>query len=53
MVWANYTWGSPWHGDPKQNGAAVALLVFIHTNSSPALGHTLSCPAQILSSLAL
>src|SRR6187402_595881 len=19
MVWANYTWGSPWHGDPKQN----------------------------------
>ncbi|HEX6224477.1 MAG TPA: cytochrome c biogenesis protein CcsA, partial [Chryseolinea sp.] len=22
MLWANYTWGSPWHGDPKQNGAA-------------------------------
>src|SRR5688572_20775564 len=21
MLWANYTWGSPWHGDPKQNGA--------------------------------
>src|SRR5687768_3539440 len=19
MLWANYTWGSPWHGDPKQN----------------------------------
>ncbi|MCE2997590.1 MAG: cytochrome c biogenesis protein, partial [Flammeovirgaceae bacterium] len=19
MIWANYTWGSPWHGDPKQN----------------------------------
>lgn len=28
MIWANYTWGSPWHGDPKQNGAAVALLVY-------------------------
>jgi heme exporter protein C len=29
MLWANYTWGSPWHGDPKQNGAAVALLVYL------------------------
>src|SRR5688572_4485812 len=29
MLWANYTWGSPWHGDPKQNGAAVALLVYM------------------------
>ena len=29
MLWANYTWGSPWHGDPKQNGAAIALLVYI------------------------
>lgn len=29
MFWANYTWGSPWHGDPKQNGAAVALLVYL------------------------
>lgn len=28
MVWANYTWGSPWHGDPKQNGAAIACLVY-------------------------
>jgi heme exporter protein C len=28
MLWANYTWGSPWHGDPKQNGAAIALLVY-------------------------
>lgn len=28
MVWANYTWGSPWHGDPKQNLAAIALLVY-------------------------
>ncbi|MEP2670019.1 MAG: cytochrome c biogenesis protein CcsA [Cyclobacteriaceae bacterium] len=29
MVWANYTWGSPWHGDPKQNAAAIALLVYL------------------------
>jgi heme exporter protein C len=29
MVWANYTWGSPWHGDPKQNGAAISLLVYM------------------------
>jgi heme exporter protein C len=29
MVWANYAWGSPWHGDPKQNGAAIALLVYM------------------------
>jgi heme exporter protein C len=28
MVWANYSWGSPWHGDPKQNGAAITLLVY-------------------------
>lgn len=29
MIWANYTWGSPWHGDPKQNGAAIAVLVYL------------------------
>lgn len=29
MIWANYTWGSPWHGDPKQNGAAISLLVYL------------------------
>lgn len=29
MLWANYTWGSPWHGDPKQNAAAIALLVYL------------------------
>src|SRR5882762_4051124 len=28
MIWANYTWGSPWSGDPKQNGAAIALLIY-------------------------
>jgi heme exporter protein C len=29
MLWANYAWGSPWHGDPKQNGAAIAMLVYL------------------------
>lgn len=29
MIWANYTWGSFWHGDPKQKGAAIALLVYL------------------------
>ena len=29
MIWANYTWGSPWSGDPKQNGAAVATLIYL------------------------
>ena len=29
MIWANYTWGSPWHGDPKQNCAAIASLIYV------------------------
>ena len=29
MIWANYAWGTPWHGDPKQTGAAIALLVYL------------------------
>lgn len=28
MIWANFTWGSPWSGDPKQNGSAIALLIY-------------------------
>lgn len=27
-LWANYQWGKPWSGDPKQNGAAIALLIY-------------------------
>lgn len=27
-IWANYTWGSPWNNDPKQIGAAIALLIY-------------------------
>ena len=27
-IWANYQWGSPWVGDPKQNGAAIAILIY-------------------------
>ncbi|MFY7899581.1 MAG: cytochrome c biogenesis protein CcsA [Chitinophagaceae bacterium] len=28
-IWANYQWGQPWSGDPKQNGAAVAMLIYL------------------------
>lgn len=39
MLWANYTWGSPWHGDVKQNMAAICLLIyaayFVLRNSLP------------------
>lgn len=28
-VWANYTWGAPWNNDPKQLGAAIALLIYL------------------------
>jgi heme exporter protein C len=29
MIWANFTWGEPWSNDPKQNSAAIALLVYL------------------------
>ena len=29
MLWANYTWGSPWSGDPKQNATAVSILIYL------------------------
>ncbi|MFT5511902.1 MAG: heme exporter protein C [Bacteroidia bacterium] len=29
MFWANYTWGTPWTNDPKLNGAAVGVLMYI------------------------
>lgn len=28
-IWANYQWGEPWSGDPKQNGAAIATLIYL------------------------
>ncbi len=27
-LWARFTWGEFWSSDPKQNGAAVALLIY-------------------------
>ena len=27
-IWANYQWGKPWSGDAKQNGAAIAILIY-------------------------
>jgi heme exporter protein C len=29
MVWAQYTWGAWWSGDPKQNSSAIALLIYL------------------------
>ena len=29
MVWAQFTWGSWWSGDPKQNASAVALMIYL------------------------
>lgn len=28
MVWAQFTWGEWWSGDPKQNAAAIGLLIY-------------------------
>ena len=28
MLWAKFTWGAYWSGDPKQNSAAIALLIY-------------------------
>ena len=29
MIWANFTWGSPWTKDPKLNGAAIGLVIYL------------------------
>ena len=29
MMWANYTWGSPWPNDVKLHGAAVAVIIYL------------------------
>lgn len=29
MLWAQFTWGEWWSGDPKQNGAAIGLLIYM------------------------
>lgn len=29
MMWATYTWGEPWPNDPKLNGAAVGVMIYI------------------------
>jgi heme exporter protein C len=38
-IWANYTWGEFWSNDPKQLGAAIAVLIyaayFVLRNSIP------------------
>ena len=29
MMWATYTWGEPWPNDPKLNGAAIGILIYL------------------------
>ncbi len=29
MIWAKFTWGAFWVNDPKLNGAAVGMLVYL------------------------
>ncbi|MDO9512577.1 MAG: cytochrome c biogenesis protein CcsA [Bacteroidales bacterium] len=29
MIWANFTWGTPWTNDPQLNGAAVSILIYL------------------------
>jgi heme exporter protein C len=29
MLWAKYTWGVPWHNDPKQIYSAISLLIYL------------------------
>ena len=29
MIWATFTWGTPWVKDPKLNGAAVGLIIYL------------------------
>ena len=28
MLWAKYTWGSPWSNDPKELSAAICMLIY-------------------------
>jgi len=28
MLWARFTWGDYWSGDPKQNASAIGLLMY-------------------------
>lgn len=28
-IWANYTWGAPWNGDPQQTMAAISILIYV------------------------
>jgi heme exporter protein C len=29
MLWAQFTWGKYWSGDPKQNGTAIGMLIYL------------------------
>ena len=29
MLWAKFTWGDYWNGDPKQNASAIGMLIYL------------------------
>lgn len=29
MIWAKFTWGDWWSGDPKQNATAIGMLIYL------------------------
>jgi len=29
MIWARFTWGAWWSGDPKQNASAIGMLIYL------------------------
>jgi heme exporter protein C len=29
MVWAQFTWGDWWSGDPKQNASAIGMMIYL------------------------
>lgn len=29
MIWAKFTWGDWWNGDPKQNASAIGMLIYL------------------------
>jgi heme exporter protein C len=29
MIWAKFTWGAWWSGDPKQNASAIGMLIYL------------------------
>ena len=43
MLWAKFTWGDYWSGDPKQNASAIGLLMYFAYLILTELYHKFSC----------